>query len=72
MLDGFLSGGTGKLQGSPAPLGAGAGIKKIEPLSMGQLPKEKKMLIDNSKTESHLAKGQDLLKELERENQSGF
>ena len=46
LLDGFLSGGRGKAQGSPAPLGAGMGgfgVKKIEPLSMGQLPPEKKL-----------------------------
>ena len=72
VLESFLAGGQGKAQGSPAPLGAGAGSNKIEPLSMGKLPPEKKLELDNSKTESRLAKGENLLKELERENRSGF
>ena len=42
LLESFMVGGRGKAHGSPAPLGAGA-AKKIEPLSIGSLPPEKKL-----------------------------
>jgi len=48
-------------------------LKKVEPLSLNSMPPpEPKFALDQQKTEANLAKGQDLLAELERENKSGF
>ena len=48
-------------------------VKKVEPLSLNSVPPiEPKFALDQKKTEANLAKGQDLLAELERENRSGF
>ena len=47
-------------------------MKKVEPLSLNSVPPEPKFALDQQKTEANLAKGQDLLAELERENKSGF
>ena len=43
LFESFLDGGKGKAHGSPAPLAANAAVNKVEPLSFGQLPPEKKM-----------------------------
>lgn len=56
--------------GSPAPLGAGS-LKQDQMLNLGNL-KKPTTIADTKLTESHLEKGQNLLKEFEKDEKSGF
>ena len=56
--------------GSPAPLGAGS-LKQDQMLNLGNL-KKPSTIADTKLTESHLEKGQNLLKEFEKDEKSGF
>ena len=74
MMNAFSSGG---VSSAPAPaFSVKEEIKRVEPLSFGGLPAQTKAGAPAAKvgesTDSHLAKANNLLAELDREEKSGF